>query len=123
MMDPSILTAEEYQATVKRPSKYHAKPTVVDGIKFASKAEARRYGELTLLERVGKIKDIVLQPRVPIDVNGVRIGTYVADFMYVDVETGETVYEDVKGVKTPVYNLKKRLVAAIHGIKIKEVAA
>ena len=102
-------------------SKYHAVPVEVDGIRFASKAEARRYRELRLLERGGAIADLILQPRYPVRVNGVRICTYLADFTYRDCETGLYVTEDVKGVRTPVYKLKRKLVEALYGLAITEV--
>jgi len=100
-------------------SKYGAIRTTVDGITFASKAEAARYKELCLLLRGGEISDLQLQPRFPLVVNGVKCGTYVADFQY--VSGGSTHVEDVKGVSTPVYALKKKLVKAIHGIDIEEI--
>lgn len=110
-------------------NKYRNIKTVVDGIKFDSKAEARRYSELKLLEKAGEINKLELQPRFDIKVNGTKICTYVADFAYEEDKTdgyfGFTVsnkrVEDVKGIKTPVYNLKKKLMKAIHGIDIKEV--
>jgi hypothetical protein len=105
-------------------SKYHATPTEVDGIRFASKAEARRYGELLLMEREGEIMDIRLQPRFPLLVNSVKVGTYVADFMYlIPGQPPVSVVEDVKGAKTPVYRLKKKIVEAQYGIEIQEVSA
>lgn len=98
-----------------RRSKYGAVPTVVDGVRFASKKEAKRYWELKLL----KVKALVLQPEYELVVNGVLICKYRADFAY-DGETHKIV-EDVKGVKTAVYKLKKKLMLAIHGIEIQEV--
>ncbi len=100
-------------------TKYKAVRTVVDGIAFASKKEARRYLELRLLERAGEIHSLQLQPSFPIVVNGVKVCKYVADFSYID-HTGSPVVEDVKGMKTPIYNLKKRLVKAVHGVEIHE---
>lgn len=99
-------------------SKYRAVPVEVDGIRFASKREAARYGVLKLLEASGEIEGLELQPRFPLVVEGARVGTYVGDFRYLD--GGETIVEDVKGVKTPVYRLKKRLVKALYGVEIKE---
>jgi len=96
-----------------RKSKYAAIPTVVDGIRFASKREARRYGELRLLERAGEIASLELQPTFPCVVSGAKVCTYIADFAYTS-EAGKRVVEDVKGVKTPVYRLKKKLVEAIY---------
>ena len=103
----------------KLRSKYRNEPTEVDGRKFDSLAEARRYRELTWLRDAGKISQLRLQPRYPIVVNGVKICEYVADFEYLG-QAG-MVLEDVKGVKTAVYKLKKRLMLAVHGIDITEV--
>ena len=100
-------------------TKYNAIRTEVDGIVFASKAEAKRYSQLKLLERAGEIKNLELQPSYDLEVNGVLICRYVADFRYM-VRGGQKV-EDVKGVKTPVYKLKKKLMKAIYNINIREV--
>lgn len=101
-------------------SKYSAKPTVVDGRKFASKAEARRGSELQALERARVIEKLEYQPRYPIDVNGQRICVYVGDFRY--VENGKSITEDVKGCKTDIYKLKRRLLLAVYpGIDHREV--
>lgn len=99
-------------------TKYHAIKTVVDGITFASKAEAARYQELKLLERTGAIAELITQPVFHLVVNGHKIGKYIADFQY--YENGKIITEDVKGVKTPVYNLKKKLVKALYGVEILE---
>lgn len=102
-------------------NKYHAKPTVVDGRRFASRKEAARYCELRLLERAGQIRD--LQTQVPFELipktrHG-RAVRYVADFVYWEGE--RKIVEDAKGVRTPVYKLKKRLMAELLGIEITEV--
>ena len=102
-------------------SKYHSKKTEVYGISFDSKKEAGRYQELLLLERAKKITDLELQPRFDLVVNDQKIGFYKADFRYTDIKTGDSVVEDVKGMKTPVYNLKRKLVKALYGIDIVEV--
>lgn len=107
--------------------KYHAIPTTVDGIRFQSKAEARRYAELKLLEKAGEIYGLELQPRFPITVSArgydkpVTICTYVADFRYRFGRMGILTIEDVKGMKTPVYRLKKKMVEAQYGIQIQEI--
>lgn len=96
-------------------SKYYSKKVVVDDITFDSKREADRYIELKLLEMAGKIKDLklqhqfVLQP--PFKKNGktIRAITYIADFTYFDLEKMKNVVEDVKGYKTDVYTLKKKM--------------
>ena len=107
--------------------KYGAIPTTVDGIRFDSKAEAKRYGELKLLEKAGEIKELQLQPRfelmAPERGSGfdVRIGDYVADFRYREGPKGLLKIEDVKGVKTALYRWKKKHVEAQYGITITEI--
>jgi hypothetical protein len=118
----------------KRPHKYRAQPTVSDGIRFASKAESRRYQELKLLEKAGEIKELELQPKFPLSVpwyqghNNAVIGTYLADFRYFrrSRQKGygtawKHVVEDVKGFKTPLYRWKKKHVEAQYGLEITEV--
>ncbi len=95
-------------------------PTEVDGIRFPSRREARRYGELKLLLRGGAISDLQLQVKYPLPVNGHLVGHYVADFVYKDESTKRTIVEDVKGVRTSVYVLKSKLMKAIYGITILE---
>jgi hypothetical protein len=108
---------------VERHGKYNARPIVEAGIRFDSQAEARRYGELRLLEAAGQIKSLVPHPKYPLTVNGERVGTYVGDASY--LENGEVVIEDVKSppTKTPIYRLKAKLVHALYGITIREVSA
>lgn len=101
-------------------NKYRNIKTEVDGIVFDSKKEAARYGQLKLMERAGAISGLVLQPSMLLEVNGKKIGKYIADFSYYD-EQDKTVVEDCKGVKTPVYRLKKKLVKALYGIEIQEI--
>ena len=102
-------------------SKYRAKPTVIDGIRFASRKEAQRYTELRLLERAGQISELRLQvPYELIPKHGrERAIKYIADFVY--NEGGKTIVEDVKGYRTDVYKLKRRLMYERYGIEIREV--
>ena len=102
-------------------SKYGAQKTTVDGIEFDSKAEARRYGELRLLERSGRIKNLERQVRYDLEVNGVKIGFYKADFRYWDQATSQQVVEDVKGMRTPVFAIKAKLMKALHRVEIVEI--
>jgi hypothetical protein len=111
---------------VKRPHKYKAVRTEVDGVMFASKAEARRYQELRLLEKAGHVERLTMQPSYDLMVisSGLRtnkIGEYRADFSYYDVLARKHVIEDVKGFKTPLYRWKKKHVEAQYGIEIREV--
>ena len=102
--------------------KFNAKPTEVDGIRFASKLEADRYQQLKMLERAGEIEGLELQPKFPFTHNGVKIGSYIADFRYWDRLEGVHVVEDCKGVLTPVYRLKKKLMAAFYpDVTIEEI--
>lgn len=96
-------------------SKYHSKKMIIDGITFDSKREANRYCELKLLEKAGRIKDLrlqhqfVLQPSFKKKGKSIRAITYVADFVYFDLERMKNVVEDVKGYKTDVYQIKKKM--------------
>jgi hypothetical protein len=107
-------------------SKYGAIRTEVDGVTFASKAEASRYVFLKALEKAGEIVGLVLQPVFPLWAHTgvvadapVTIGSYVADFAY--DSHGTSVVEDVKGFKTPLYRWKKKHVEAQYGIQIREI--
>lgn len=89
--------------------------------KFASKAEAARYRELLLLEKTGAIFNLTLQRPFAIAVNGINVCAYVADFTYTEQPSGRYVVEDVKGVRTAIYKLKKKLMFAAHRISISEI--
>lgn len=97
-------------------AKYRNKKTVLDGITFDSNLEAKRWQELQLLERAGQITGLERQVPFPLIVNGAKVCTYNADFVY--FENGERVVEDAKGMKTPEFSLKAKLFKAIHGFDI-----
>ena len=106
-------------------SKYRNTKVSVDGILFDSAKEARRYTELKLLQRGGYISDLKLQVPFVLIPSQRKDGklierkcSYIADFVY--TENGEQVVEDVKGVRTEVYRLKRKLMYLVHGIKIRE---
>lgn len=94
--------------------KFHNKKTVIDGIRFDSKLEARRYLELKILEKSGAISELILQPRYVLQPsfrkNGktIRPIVYTADFQYRNSD-GQIIVEDTKGFRTDVYRLKKKL--------------
>lgn len=108
-----------------RKSKYRAVKTTIDGITFDSKKEAARYKELKLLEKAGEIKDLGLQPRFTLQESFKHEGktqrsiTYIADFIYWDEKAKATVVEDVKGHKTQVYGIKKKMFLKRYGEKYK----
>ena len=104
----------------KEMSKYRAVRTTVDSITFASKKEARRYGELRIMQMAKLISGLELQPRFPIALNEIHICDYVADFAYYDTKTGKRVIEDAKGMRLPLFKLKKRLAEAAYGIVVVE---
>jgi hypothetical protein len=118
-------------------SKYHNKKVVVNGIPFDSKKEAKRFAELSLLEKAGVISDLQRQVKFVLipaqrepDTVGARGGikkgkviekecSYIADFVY--QENGTKVVEDTKGYKTKDYIIKRKLMLYVHGMRIKEV--
>lgn len=122
MTERLTVAAWRAQQRPRRRHKYGARACEVDGVRFASRREARRYQQLRLLEQGGQILALQLQPAYELHApNGQRICKYVADFQYIVAATGETVTEDAKGAKTPVYRLKKKWVEAEHGIRVIEV--
>jgi hypothetical protein len=104
------------------PHKYHARATTIDGLRFPSQAEARRYRELKTLLAAGHIQNLRVHTRWPLIVQGYDCGTYESDFDYLNGQ-GQLVVEDVKGVITDLYRLKKKLMCALHHIDVVEVYA
>ena len=104
-----------------KKAKYGNRRVFEYGYWFDSLREAKRYGELLLLQKAGKIGTLLRQTPFAIRVEGELICTYIADFVYVDLEADRRTLEDVKGVRTEVYKLKKKLMKAVYGIEIKEV--
>lgn len=120
-------------------NKYNARSVEYDGLKFDSQREATRFKELNFLLNDGIISDLrrqvkyVLIPaqREPATVGargGIKQGkliekecSYIADFVYTVVETGEEIVEDTKGFKTKDYILKRKLMLFVYGIRIKEI--
>lgn len=119
-------------------SKYRAKKTEVDGIIFDSKKEAMRYMYLRDSQKRGDISNLQIQVKyvlIPAQYECDRTGrlagkirgrllerevSYRADFVYTDAD-GREVVEDVKGMRTPAYKIKKKLMLFVHGIRITEV--
>lgn len=99
--------------------KYRNKITYIDGIRFDSKAESMHYLYLKSLEREGRISNLERQTKIDFKINGKKIFTYKPDFEYDDA-TGHHIV-DVKGVQTPVFKLKKKLIEALYGINIEIV--
>lgn len=105
----------------RKGSKYGAKKTSVDGITFHSKREAHWYGIYKIMEQAGEISQLVLQPPFKIVINDKKVCTYIADFAFRD-KTGNLHVIDVKGMRTEVYRLKKKLVEAFYPhVRIEEI--
>ena len=120
-------------------NKYNARKVTVNGETFDSQKEYKRFCELSLLQRAGKIADLRRQVKfvlIPAQREPDRIGkrggiikgklleqecAYYADFVYRDVLTGVTVVEDTKGMRTDVYKIKRKLMLKEYGIRIREV--
>lgn len=108
----------------KRNSKYNNCKVTIGSKTFDSKKEAERYQVLKLLERAKKIEGLQLQvefvllPAIKFKGRTQRPVRYIADFTY--WENGNYIVEDVKGVRTDVYKLKRRLMKHIHNIEIRE---
>jgi hypothetical protein len=139
----TTISAAEYAILTGKParSKYGAKQVIVteDGVlydakaakangitgrRFDSKAEGARYVHLRLLERGGYIRDLECQPKFEIhaaDVERTKVAVYRGDFAYVDAATDERTIEDVKGMRTSTYTLKRKLVEAEYGVTIREI--
>lgn len=115
-----IITLAEFKKLKPKKSKYKAKKTEFQGIKFDSLKECARYKNLLILKKAGNVVKIELQPRYDIIVNGIFCGFYKADFK-VYYSDGRIDVEDVKGMRTTVYSLKKKIIEALYSIKIIEM--
>lgn len=131
-----------------KANKYNNKKTyTADGNLHDSQREAVRWAELLLLQRAGKIRELERQVSfelIPAHFEEVYTGefykrgthagepkkkricieksvTYIADFVYIDCDTGEKVIEDAKGERTKEYIIKRKLMLYLKGIKIKEI--
>jgi hypothetical protein len=124
---PSLLAWRD-NPRQKQTRKYANEPTEIDGVKFDSRAEAKRWCDLQILQRTGHIRDLqrqvryVLVPRQIRPSGGVeREKAYVADFVYTDGRTGRTVVEDVKGAEPAIWGWKRALMLHVHGIEVQVV--
>lgn len=122
-------------------SKYYNQKTTINGIVFDSRKEARRWTELTLLLKAGQIKDLQRQVKfvlIPAQYQDVQVTdkkgktktksvlverecSYIADFMYFDIDKGIIAVEDTKGLKTKEYIIKRKLMRYLKNIAITEV--
>ena len=128
-----------YPTQGRSNNKYRNNKIEIDGHVFDSRKEAKRYRELKLLEDAGEIKNLRMQVKyvlLPVqrepDTIGKRGGIkkgkvierecdYIADFVYEKTDTGETVVEDTKGLRLPIYVVKRKMMLYFHGIRISEI--
>lgn len=108
--------------THKARPKYNNRRVEIEGEKFDSQREGNRWQQLRLLQRAEVIKDLKRQVPYRLTANGYHLCTYKADFVYLEYGHGEwfEVVEDSKGMITPMYRLKKKLMKALLGIEIRE---
>lgn len=132
------MSSADFRRMDKKPSKYRNEKVKVNGLVFDSQKEYRRYLQLGMMQKTGIISDLerqvsytlvdtIWQPVIGKKGQPLKRQkcvqksiTYVADFRYKD-ENGNTVVEDVKGMLTEVYRIKKKLLRSLFGIEIKEV--
>lgn len=122
-MPTERLSPEDYRAyKPKKKAKYRSLKAEVDGHKFHSRKEAKRYGELNALLMAGEIHCLAMQVPYEVYVKQKMVCKWVADFVYLvyDGKTKKQIVEDVKGFRTPLYKLKKKLVEAFYDIEILE---
>lgn len=116
------LSRQEYLDLVAKPkrrNKFGAKRTFYDGQWFDSQREAEVYAELKLLERAGKISALERQRKFNLIVNGEIIGTYRADFCFIDHDQdGRFRTIDVKGVVTKDFRRVQKIIKAAYNIDV-----
>ena len=116
------LTEKQYKLFLKnrldvqiKQNKYHNKKIEYDGYKFDSQKEKNYYVVLKELEKHGYITDLQLQvkfelqPSFKYDGKTIRAITYIADFVYFNIQENKIIVVDVKGFKTKEYLLKKKM--------------
>lgn len=99
-------------------SKYGNVAVEVNGRKFHSRKEAARYVVLCDEQARGLISGLRCQVGFRLVVNDVLVCRYRCDFAY--IRDGRRVVEDVKGMRTDVYKLKRNLMLAVYGVTILE---
>jgi hypothetical protein len=108
-----------------RPAKYRNRPfRDRAGVYWHSRKEYRHWLVLRAAEAAGLIRNLRRQVKYVLLVNGVEVGSYVADFVFFDPETDRTVIQDVKSEvtrKLTLYKIKRKLMEACYGIQVEEV--
>lgn len=115
----ALLSKERHRGRTKYGNK---KVYTEEGV-FDSQAEYQRWEKLKLLEKLGELSALKRQVRMPLHVNGIKIGDYIADFQYYPRGNAHYVVEDVKGHRTQLFSWKARHFKAEYGFAIQEVKA
>jgi hypothetical protein len=117
-----VLSREAYRAETAKPkrgNKFGAKKTMFEGIVFDSRREAEVYRDLKLLDRAGRISGFERQRKFNLIVNGVIVGTYKADFAFIDHDQdGRFRVVDVKGVVTREFKRTQKIIKAAYNIEV-----
>jgi hypothetical protein len=109
----------------KGPTKYRNRPfRDAQGVYWHSRKEYGHWLVLRAAEAAGLIRGLRRQVRYRLTVNGVEVGSYVADFTFFDAETDRVVVQDTKSPATrklPLYRLKRELMRAVWGLAVEDV--
>lgn len=120
-INPHLFSGQHAKESKPKRNKYANTETEVDGIRFDSTKEANRYVKLKMMVKAGLIGMLQLQVDFELNPGGTHSLKYIADFVYIDQRTGDSIVEDAKGFRTKEYRKKKRLMKKIYQIEIKEV--
>lgn len=125
------ISAEQYRAMMnKQPARNKSKfrrsaaeSRTIDGITFASKAEAKRYSHLKIMQQRGEIRDLQQGQKYPLVVNGIEVGIYTPDFEYRTLTNGVVIEEVKAGTsgKETDYRLRRKLFEACTGLQVSEI--
>lgn len=115
------------QLLKKKPLKYRNKPQTIDGIRFDSKHEARRWQELLILQSTGRITGLERQVKYELAPKIKLLGDartrpairMIIDFRY--WEGDQMILEDAKGDVDPVWRIKQHLLKTVHGLDVRKV--
>lgn len=117
-MDISNSSTGSLRKFPKRKNKYNNLLTEYNGVKYHSRLEAKYAALLDIRQKAKEVENIKRQERFPLEVNGEKIGTYVADFSFFDKVKKVNRVVDIKGVETDLFKIKKKLMKAVHGIDV-----
>ena len=124
--DYTLIDGKLVKKSASKKAKYGNTKVIIDDLVFDSIKESEYYSKLKLLKKAGEIADFFCQVKYSIDINGFHIANYFLDFEvwyndgtkeFVDVKAFDK--KNKKFITTDVFQIKKKCVEAIYGIKIK----